>query len=196
MFRAGDRVLHTAHPQWGVGRVDRADRVTQDGKPAQRLVVIFPNHGRVTLNTAFALLKPADSPVPVRENPQPMPTPAAPPSDQILESLKSLPQAATDPLSSLVSRLKATLALYLYSTEPRTLLDWAVAQTRLDDPLSHLNRHELEQAFGAFALIRDRHLKTLVLAARKAGKQDLLHQSLHQLPPVARDTVAKALRGL
>ena len=130
----------------------------------------------------------------LRENSQAMPNPSAPESGRILAALKSLPDAATDPLSSLASRLRASLGLYRYSTEPRSLLDWAVAQTQLGDPLSHLNRHELEQAFGLFALHRDRHLKTLAAAARKAGKQDLLHQCLHELPATERNLVAKALR--
>jgi hypothetical protein len=196
MFQPGDRVRHAARPQWGIGRVERAERLAHEGRVVQRVTVTFPHHGRVTVNTAFAPLEPAQPVTELRENPQPMPDSTVPVSSRILESLKSLPQQATDPLSTLASRLKATLDLYRYSTESRSLLEWAIAQTALDDPLSHLNRHELEQAFGFFALNRDRHLKTLVLAARKAGKQEAIHQTLHQLPPQARDSVARALRGI
>jgi hypothetical protein len=117
-------------------------------------------------------------------------------SPNLLTSLKSLPEAATDPLSSLAARLRATLGLYRYTTEARSLLDWAISQSGLDDPLSHLNRHELEQAFEAFAYARDRHLRGLVLAARKAGKPDLIQEPLHELPPRVRDSLARVLRGL
>jgi hypothetical protein len=40
--------------------------------------------------------------------------------------------------------------------------------TGLSDPLSRMTRHELEQAFSAFAVVRDRHLGQLLAAANKA----------------------------
>lgn len=110
-------------------------------------------------------------------------------------ALTQLPEAATDVLSSPDSQLAATLQLYRYSTEPRSLLDWAVVQTGADDPLSHMTRHELEQAFENFAINRDRHLRKLIEAMRKEGNQNKLHETLHQLPSEARRTVANALKG-
>jgi hypothetical protein len=193
IFQPGDKVRHSAKPQWGLGRVERADRVSHDGQEAQKLVVTFPNHGRVTLHTGFAPLTLANAPNP--PSTQPMAETALP-IPALLETLKTLPEPATDPLRSLAGRLGATLDLYRFTTEPRSLLDWAVAQTGLEDPLSHLNRHELEQAFGAFAVRRDKHLRDLLRSLRKEGQGAVIDQAGRHANPAARTAVSQALRSL
>ncbi len=57
MFKQGDRVLHARRPEWGDGLVRQATAIAHDGKDAQRLIVDFPNKGRVTINTAIASLQ-------------------------------------------------------------------------------------------------------------------------------------------
>lgn len=193
LFQPGDRVCHSAKPQWGLGRVERADRVSHEGQEAQKLVVTFPNHGRVTLHTGFAPLRLAGD-TSTQSKEATMTTTLAVPN--ILQSLKALPEPATDLLRSLAGQLGATLELYRHTTEPRALLDWAVAQTGLDDPLSHLNRHELEQAFGAFAVNRDKHLRDLLRALRKDGQRDVIDQAARHPNPAARAAVAHALRSI
>jgi len=55
-FSPGDVVAHTLRPEWGEGIVDKAQLITHEGKPAQRLEIKFTHKGRVTLNTAMAPL--------------------------------------------------------------------------------------------------------------------------------------------
>src|SRR5690606_10247777 len=52
------------------------------------------------------------------------------------DELWSLPEAMTDPFANLARRLDATLDSYRFNTTARSLIDWAVVQTGLDDPLS------------------------------------------------------------
>ena len=51
-----------------------------------------------------------------------------------------------DPFSSATERLKATLDNFRFNAQARPLIDWAIAQTGLDDPLTLYTRQELEQA--------------------------------------------------
>ncbi|MGE3107738.1 MAG: DUF3553 domain-containing protein [Phycisphaerales bacterium] len=55
----GDRVVHSAKPEWGHGVVTSASATTQDGVPCQRLTIRFDRAGIKVLSTAFAELKPA-----------------------------------------------------------------------------------------------------------------------------------------
>ena len=102
-----------------------------------------------------------------------------------------------DPFSNLASKLRATLDSYRFTASPpmsqtprdaRCLLDWAIAQSGLDDPLTHFNRHELEQAFGRFAMQRDRHLAALALQAKRDERLSVLDDASRQ----HRDPVARA----
>ena len=71
--------------------------------------------------------------------------------------------------------------LGLYRFEPATpgrlpydgvkLIDWAVAQSGLDDPLARFTRHELETFYGRFAFERDALLVRYLGEAQKAGGQ-------------------------
>lgn len=81
--------------------------------------------------------------------------------------MAAVPEAAKDPFKPLPDRLKATLELYRYTPEGRSLLDWAARQAGVADPLSVFNRHELEQLFDRFRINRDRHLAELVASARR-----------------------------
>lgn len=160
----GDRVLHTARPEWGVGQVMAADSVRQQGEDVQRLTIRFSRAGTKTISTAAARLR-AVEPGEVIEA-----KPAAGESevDQSVarSRLVSLPDAATDPFRSLSARIESTIGLYRFNASGGTLLDWAASQTGLTDPLSHFSRHELEDAFSRFRASLDDHLKKLVREAR------------------------------
>jgi len=84
----------------------------------------------------------------------------------------------TDPFASLGARLKATLESFRYSTDAKSIIDWAVAQTGLNDPLSKYTRHELEGAFPRFAHLRDKHLQELVKQIKQKGKVELFQEAL------------------
>src|SRR5690606_34070030 len=109
--------------------------------------------------------------------------------------LWELPDALTDPFSSDAQRLAATLDTYRFSTEPRALIEWAVQQTGLNDPLTKYTRPELEQAFPRFARDRDLHLKQLVRTFKHRNDQATLLRAKNETRwPEARKALEKALR--
>ena len=199
-YQKGDVVIHRRRPEWGQGVVDQATLIQHDGQPAQRIVARFTHRGRVTLNTAIAPIAIKDSDPSVAERDA-----AAGGLDglatddhfQIQRRLASLLPSMTDPLSSLTARLRATLDSYRYGDtpwdagqprDPRRLVDWAIAQTLLSDPLSRFTRHELEQAYPRFARDRDEHFIQLVRQAIKQGCQD----QLRALATQVRDAVSQS----
>lgn len=201
-YQPGDRVIHPSRPEWGQGVVLKASMVRHADGQAQKLLIDFTHRKRVTINTAVATLALKDSSI--------MTLSATNSSaggwlaqlegnvnGHDVEQLYQLPDALTDPFNSETNRLHATLHNYRFSTEPRALLDWAVAQTGLDDPLSHFTRHDLEQAFARFSRNRDLHLKELVLTIKKMadGRQILRDAAGKPLSPDADFALKNALKA-
>lgn len=171
-WESGDRVVHTARPEWGVGHVLSATSLRQDGQDVQRLTIRFDRAGTKTLSTAVAKLAQADSmPVQVfsrQVDAEPDVSPFGPTDHaDALAALVTLPDSATDPFLPLAKRLDATVALYRFRGEGGSLLDWAASQTQLSDPLSAFSRHELEEGFAKFRTALDAHLRKLVLDASR-----------------------------
>lgn len=201
-WAVGDRVVHSGKPEWGAGTVNGAIRTTHDGHPCQSLTIRFDRGGLKTINTAYASLIAADQAPSLPTEPVFAGGDASSagersgskfrihdePSKKNIEDKLSgmadiraqmtrLPDAATDPFSSVLARVKATIALYKYTPQGGLLLDWAAIQSGLADPMSRFNRHELEKFFEAFAVNRDVHLKKLLSEARKldpAGVQQAI----------------------
>ena len=214
-FDRGDIVSHPKRPQWGAGVVRDVSVITHEGRPAQRLTIDFANHGRVVINTGVAALVPKDqvdssSSAPLRfaHSSEVSNTMTANGTqkgwlDQLEQArglkqheLWELPDDMTDPFSTEWARLVATLRSFQYSTEARSLIDWAVAQTGLDDPMTRYTRQELEQNFQRFAHNRDQHLKELVRSMKRMGEQKLLQQTMSQLQnAAAREALKKAIRA-
>ncbi len=190
-WKAGDRVVHQGKPEWGVGSVTAAQGAVQDGRHCQRVTVRFENGGLKTVSTAFARLAKAESGSGAAENPGGTWLDDLEGVD-VRDRLATLPEAATDPFSSLEARLRSTLDLYRFSDSGSSLLAWASAQTGLSDPLSRLNRHELELAFRKFQILLDRHLSELTSQARRSGVQ--LDAILASAPPEARRALQRANR--
>src|SRR5690606_31174171 len=123
----GDKVLHTAKPEWGTGGVTAAVAATQDGKPCQRLPIRFDRAGTKTLSTAFATLRPAE------DAPEMAPSRAesktailgAAGEKPVEETVAGLPEPATEPFARLPARLKAALSLLRFSDQAGSLIDWA-----------------------------------------------------------------------
>jgi hypothetical protein len=191
LWNVGDRVVHTGKPEWGSGVINSATRTTQDGKPCQMLNVRFDRAGLKTISTAFANLIPADDVSAMSFAPEIASTPAATNGTtshaakakeddfaarlmgaagaaDIRAQMAKLPDPATDPFSTPLDRLKATLNLYRFQPTGGSLLDWAAMQSGLSDPLSRFNRHELEKFFESFVISRDGHLRKTLAEARKA----------------------------
>ncbi|MFO0831209.1 MAG: DUF3553 domain-containing protein [Phycisphaerales bacterium] len=206
----GDTVVHSGKPEWGPGDVLSVEGVMHEGKPVQRVTVRFARAGLKTLSTAFADLRPAPSagvarpaePAVVAPKPalsgrsvSPLAATTIEPDpdfaiDASAEALQKLPEAATDPFLSATVRLKATLAIYRYSETPAGLIDWAVTQTALRDPLAKYSRHDLEVAFERYRISVDNHLRKLLPVARKEAPRDV-EALLSSAGPGARQAVRR-----
>jgi len=116
-------------------------------------------------------------------------------SSKKTHELWELPDTAGDPFASLPERLKATLETYRFSTDPKSLIEWGVAQTGLDDPLSKYTRHELEQAFPRFARDRDLHLRDIVRQLKRASNHAALKDAGRGLFSAAQSALDKAIRS-
>ncbi len=73
-------------------------------------------------------------------------------------ALYALPDDCTNPFTEPEHKLRATLETYRFSRDPKALIDWAVMQTGLNDPLTKYTRSELEHAFPRFERERNEHL--------------------------------------
>jgi len=199
-FSRGDVIIHTGCPQWGDGLVDEVVNILHEGKAAQRLIVKFANKGRVTLNSAVAPLISKDAAVAMnhyrKTNFSPASAAATTPTngsgagskttsstsgggggggwlsafEKTEHELHRLPDALNDPFLSLVERIEATLDTYQFSKDPRVLIDWAIRQTKLNDPMTKYTRHELEVGFDRFARDRDVHLRDLLRQLKQQGR--------------------------
>ncbi len=199
-FQVGDHVVHPRRPEWGQGTVRQARTIQHNGVTAQRLAVDFANHGRTVINTAIATLQHKGKVQPAMSSSsttnggwlgqlERSATGKAP-----THELWDLPDALSDPFVSDAERLQATLDTYRFSTEPRSLFEWASAQTGLNDPLTRYTRQEMEQAFPRFARDRDQHLKQLVFQLKRSAP-DVLKQAQRQTRlPAAQSALAKAMR--
>ncbi|VAX40112.1 hypothetical protein MNBD_PLANCTO03-1864 [hydrothermal vent metagenome] len=199
LWQSGDRVVHTARPEWGLGRVLSATSIRQEGKDAQRLTVRFERAGTKTLSTFIAQLAQADS-VPVEvfaaatndyEDPDPAET-----IDRaaLAARLADLPDATTDPFRPLASRLEAAVGLYRFEPHGRSLLDWAAAQTGLADPLSTFTRHDLEEGFDRFRNALAEHLAKLVGQAKR-DEPTALSGLAAKASPAVRTMLTRMLTG-
>lgn len=114
--------------------------------------------------------------------------------------LQELPDAMTDAFVGTLTRLEATVDSFRFgddpSRNPRGLIEWAMAQTGREDPLSDHTRHELEEAFVWFGRKRDRHLFELVQELKRNGQRGDVEKLLRQTPhPSARVKLERALRA-
>jgi hypothetical protein len=111
---------------------------------------------------------------------------------KVEQAMITLPEEVKDPFNSLAKRLTLTLGLYRFDRSGRGLMDWAVAQTGLDDPLSRFTRQELEQKFDRWALERENHLAKLMQEARAPGTDSAgLSAVIKEAPAAGRDAVRR-----
>jgi hypothetical protein len=163
--RVGEKVRHVKKPEWGVGSVTKVETVTRQGARDQRLWIRFANGGLKTVLSSMAELEPADGPAAAvatggdtfaaREARHEGGWLGEIAKRQPEEGMTSLPAAASDPFLAVERRLGFILDLYRFEPVGGKLIDWAVAQSGLDDPLSRFNRHELEKFFERWAHDRD-----------------------------------------
>lgn len=115
---------------------------------------------------------------------------------QHMEDLSELPDACVNPFASLEERMRATLELYRFTTDPRHILDWAVMQSGMDDPMIKHTRQELEQAFQRFARNRENQLHDIVRQLKYKRQRSIVDQTMSSLKDkTAREALKKALRA-
>ncbi len=193
----GDRVVHAGRPEWGVGVVTSAHAERHEGRSCQKLVIRFDHGGLKTISTAHADLRP-EGELPMlaaadhaKPEDDPFMAPSGPSSKEIM---LRLPDAATDPFSTARARLLASLTLYRFGDQPGALLEWAVAQCGLKDPMTRFNRHELEELFRRWVQIRDEHFREMCFHLKR-NDPALLAEGLKLAPPRAANMIRKVDGG-
>ena len=180
-FEFGDQVRHPERPEWGVGTVSKVEVTPVGGTPTQRITVQLPNAGIKVLNdTAARLERVVEESVAVasghstesidaidRMRKDDLLAPVA--SRKLTELMTAIPEPCRDPFRSLEDRIRSTLGLYRFDDGGKGLIDWAVMQTGLGDPLARFNRHELEEHFRRWSYEREQHLRKLLHEAREHG---------------------------
>ncbi len=207
-FRKGDRVVHPRRPEWGAGVVNQVDLVTQDGRQTQRLTVTFEHHGRVVINTAVAPLEPApDRTQDPDTSMNATRTPTSASDGGWLAALErngkpkgselwALPASFSDPFVNDAARLHNVLDSFRFGLDARGLIDWAIAQTGLADPLSKYTRHDLEQAYQHYARDRELHLREMVRQMKRQGQQLVIEQAMSRCRiQEARAALSRAMRA-
>lgn len=187
-WKQGDKIVHKGRPEWGVGEITAVARENHEGQPCQRVSVRFARAGLKTLSTAFATLGPAEE----RPGLPPQNGWLPPASDETdAEVMTRLPEPATDPFLPALSRLRNSLDLFRFTGSGSSLIDWAVIQSGLDDPLSRFNRHQLEEFFARFMANLEGHVRKLAGDLKRADP-GALAAAISAAPPGAQ----RALRGL
>jgi len=191
-FRKGEVVVHAERPEWGSGTILEALPVEQEGQHAQRLRIRFERAGVKTLSTLYAKLRPAEQTAGMRPNGGARSWLDELEAESPEEALTRLPDAATDPFSSVQARLLETLRLYRFEPAGASLIDWAAVQSGLADPLTRFNRQELEALFPRFAEARQTHLKRLVDEAKRTDPE-AIHVAAKGAPPRGAEALKRAI---
>lgn len=179
-FKIGDKVRSSKRPEWGDGSIMKLDAITFQGKSDVQIYARFQAVGVKTLLASAADLIAADGAnddsLTAIHRPSTLNDADATKHKGWLgsidgckaqEIMTKLPPAATDPFLSLRKRLENTVALYRFDGDNGRLIEWSVAQSGLDDPLSRFNRNELEQFYKRWKFELDAHLKELLGEVRR-----------------------------
>ncbi len=194
-FKIGEKVRHAKRLEWGTGSIIKIEVITRDGRADRRIWIRFPNVGEKTVLASMAELEHVEA-----NDPHAAPTLAdlharsaggwigsitkQKPTDIMI----ALPDAATDPFIPLRRRLQNTLALYRFDAGTK-LIDWAVAQSGLNDPMGEFSRHDLEAFFQRWRFALDAHLGKLLQDARR--EPGTLEEASRGAPPGALAAVRK-----
>ena len=195
--KPGERVRHPGRPEWGIGEVTKFELITRDGKPDRRVWIRFPNEGTKTVLASVAGLETIDDGAPSGDGGTLLDRQSNHETGWLGEIAKqrpedamtALPDRATDPFLPVTRRLQNIYDLYRFNRNGGSLLEWAIAQSGLDDPMSRFNRHELEQFFDRWAFERDAHLTRLIQEA--GNDRQSIQAVLSAAPPEAKRVVKK-----
>jgi len=172
MFTQGMQVHHRQRPEWGAGNVTRVETLTRAGNRDQRLWIKFGAAGLKTLLASAADLEviegtgAAEHTFAAREIASEGGWLGQITKKRPEQAMSELPPDATDPFLTPERRLKNLLGLFRFDGATK-LIDWAVVQSGLDDPLSRFNRTELEAFYKEWSRERDTQLFRLVNEFRR-----------------------------
>ena len=172
MYTQRMQVRHKQRPEWGPGTITRIETLTRAGIRDQRLWIKFSNAGLKTLLASGADLEvvegsgAAEHTFAAREIASDGGWLGAISKTRPEAAMAQLQPDATDPFLTPERRLKVLLGLYRFDGTTR-LIDWAVAQSGLGDPLSRFNRTELEAFYKEWTRDRDVTLHRLVTDFRR-----------------------------
>jgi hypothetical protein len=172
MFTQGMQVKHRQRPEWGSGSVTRVESLTRAGTRDQRLWIKFSNAGLKTLLASGADLEvvegtgAAEHTFAAREIASEGGWLGQIAQRKPEQAMSELPPSATDPFVLPERRLRNLFSLYRFDGNTK-LIDWAVAQSGLEDPLSRFTRIELEAFYKNWAIERDQALSRLVSDCRR-----------------------------
>ncbi len=195
-FQFGDRVRHVRRPEWGIGSIVRTEDLTVNGERAQRVSVRFANGGLKQISTAHTELElltgdaaPDGAPLGGWDRMKEGDWLAPLAQRKVGEAMTSLPPELRDPFNSLARRLATCLDLYRFDRSGRSIIDWAIGQSGLEDPLTRFTRHELEVLFDQWAGEREAMLQRLLTECR--SDPELLRKLSAQAPPAAREPLRR-----
>lgn len=197
----GDKVTHPKFPEWGSGAVIKVENAAVNGEMTKRVTVRFAHAG---LKKFVGDAIPLD--VMLDEHAMPGDREGKRPAIAEVEDLErsglsqaveqkleeimfNIPLACRDPFNTLDHRLRRTFALYKYDLSGKGLMEWAMAQTGMDDPLTRFNRTELEGYFKQYSFLVKQHLAKLLRELQ--GDKVTLKQLLDDAPEGARRAVSK-----
>lgn len=168
-----------------------------NGKDGQRLVIVFKNQGKVTINTAVIKLVAMDKAIDDMKSANSANWLSQLEAERGMKKndITGLPESLTDPFTDILVRVERTLADYKFTSDnPRSLLEWAMRQTGMNDPLTQYTRHDLEQAFSRYTYLRYKHLLELVRTLKRNNKRPMLDLMLTKSwPNTATADLRKAL---
>ncbi|MFM7135209.1 MAG: DUF3553 domain-containing protein, partial [Planctomycetota bacterium] len=194
IYTQGMHVRHRQRPEWGSGVVTRVESLTRPGGRDQRLWIKFGSAGLKTLLASSADLEigegtgAAEHTFAAREVASEGGWLGEIAKKKPEQAMAELPPSATDPFLLPERRLKNLLALYRFDGSAK-LIDWAVAQSGLDDPLSRFNRTELEVFYKNWSLERDLALSRLVSEFRR--RREPIDALLADAPKAAMQVLQK-----
>ena len=204
-YKKGDRVRHPSRPEWGIGLVSKIEVVTHAEKTDLRVWVRFPSVGEKIMLASVAALELIDEQGfsnGIHARPSLTDVDFATGGGWLgsiskkgaEELMTALPGEATDPFCTLRRRLEISTNLYRFDASPSRLVEWSIAQSGLDDPMSRFNRQELEQFYKRWIFNLDAH--TLKLLGELRRDRATIDQVLASAPPLAVRTVRRLQSSL
>lgn len=209
IFKKGDKVRHRRSPEWGTGVISRTEMLSREGGTDMRLWVRFPSVGEKVLLASIAPLDHVSDgtgngvdAIDFHSRPTIAEHAQSTGGGWLAEISKKKPEdlmtavplEATDPFVPAPRRLANALALYRFDGTGVKLIEWAVAQSGLDDPMTRYNRQELEAQWKRWLFNLDNAVLKILQELRR--DQPSIQAALAKAPPLAKKAVPRLLANM